>query len=183
MGASEHRYASTFQAAEALAQRCFSGPEKARAEHCKRVADIVQAAAEAGVPEEYLLWAKRVLTSANGKRLRQAVEELLVDAGAVGAALLASSDDAPALFASARTGVSHGGVEAGAPLSRYWLGQALTWVLRVHLVREVRVPPQGVERFVLSKPSFKQAVASLHGLAERWRQAPDAGRLSSALCR
>ncbi len=161
---SEHRYASTFQAAEALALTCFPGPEKAKKEHRQRVADIVDAARNSGVAEEHVEWAKRVLSSANNKRLRQLVEELLRDAGAVGTALLAAGGDVPSVFASARTGVSHGGAASNDALARYWLGQALTWVLRMHLVRELGVPPRRVESQVLAKPSFKQSLDSLRGL-------------------
>lgn len=163
---SEHRYANAFQAAEALAQACFPGPEEAKAAHKKRVAAIVDAATAAGVQEEHVQWAKRVLTNANSKRLRQLVEELFLDAGKVGAVLLSAAEDVPRLFASARTGVSHGGATGQDALSRYWLGQALVWVLRMHLVREMGVQPARVEEQVLVKPSFKRCLESIRALAD-----------------
>ena len=74
---SGHRYASTFQSAEALAHGIFDSKEKTRPEHRARV-DAVAAALEiSGLDTENLCWARRVLLSRNDKPLRQLMEELI----------------------------------------------------------------------------------------------------------
>lgn len=52
---SDHRYASTFQSAEALANTLFTASEKTRSAHRARVTEIVNAAVAAGIGEENIL--------------------------------------------------------------------------------------------------------------------------------
>ncbi len=154
----EHRYGNIFQAAESLAGKCFGGPERSPAEHKARVAAVTQAAEEAGVAAETVAWARAVLTARNDRTLRALLTDLLQDAGTVGEYALAADANLPGKMAKARAGVSHGGA-AGTPTAmRYWLGQILLWVVRMHVVREVGVDNDRIQRRVLQKPSFRHVV-------------------------
>ena len=64
---SRHRYASTFQAAEALARAVPDTKEKGRQEHRERVEAVVAALKEAQLGEDVTGWAMRVLQSRNDK--------------------------------------------------------------------------------------------------------------------
>ncbi len=99
-----------------------------------------------------------MLTARNDRTLRALLTDLLQDAGTVGEYALAADANLPGKMAKARAGVSHGGA-AGTPTAmRYWLGQILLWVVRMHVVREVGVDNDRIQRRVLQKPSFRHAV-------------------------
>ncbi len=154
----EHRYASTFQAAEALARRVFPGKEMTRREHRARVDAVVNAAAAAGVPDDTVRWAQNLLQARNDRTLRALLQDLLDDAGPVGAAVRSAAPDAPARMARARTSVSHGGAPRESAHVQYWLGQTLAWIVRMHLLREAGVPPDIISDRVLAKAGFRQAL-------------------------
>ena len=67
------------------------------------------------------------------------------------------------MVATARTGVSHPGLADSGALIRYWLGEALTWVIRVHVLAELGVPIDDLSARVTQKPSFQRV---LHELGE-----------------
>jgi hypothetical protein len=160
---SRHRYASTFQSAEALARAMSDTTrEKGPAEHRARVEAVTAVLREAQLDEKVADWAMRVLQATNYKRLSQLMEELISSAGDVGRDLLAAVPDLPDLLAAARTGVSHGGAKKGpGPLARYWLGEALIWVLRVRLLAELGVPVSDLSGRVTQKPAFHEALREL----------------------
>lgn len=155
---SENRYANVFQAAEALAKRCFDTTELPKDSHRSRVSSVVGAARTAGVSNEVVEWAARVLGSRNDRPLHALIDELLMDSGAVGAAICSAVPDAAKRMARARTGVAHGGANDSTTLMRYWLGELITWVVRMHLIREIGVPPQVLEKRVLQATSFRRAL-------------------------
>lgn len=159
-----HRYASTFQAAEALARAVPDTKEKSRDEHRARVQAVVAMLKEAQLGEDVTGWAMRVLQSRNDKPLRQLMEELISSAGDVGRELLAAVPDLADRLAAARAGVSHPGAAGPGALERYWLGEALIWVLRVRLLAELGVP--------VSELSARHPEVRLLGCPERTRQAP-----------
>jgi hypothetical protein len=67
-------------------------------------------------------------------------------------------------FVAARTSVSHPGAEGPGTLTRYWLGEALTWVLRMRLLAELGVPVSDLSASVIRKPSFQEALSELSSL-------------------
>lgn len=138
---SGHRYASTFQSAEALARAISDTRDKPPRQHRARVEAVTAALEEARLDQDTVAWAVRVMQGRNDKPLRDLTEELISSAGEMGRQLLAAMPGLPGLLASARTSVSHPGARGPGTITRYWLGEALTWVLRVVLLAELGVPP------------------------------------------
>lgn len=157
----EHRYATAFQAAEALATRLHGGPEKARADHGARVQDATQALARSGLPEDTVRWATRVLQGANNKSLPQLIGELLDGVGAVGPDILSAAPEFGRYAAKLRAGVSHGGADRTDAARRHWHGQALLWAVRVRLLHEAGVPLAVLTDRARGTPAFKQMLAGL----------------------
>lgn len=172
---SRHRYASTFQAAEALARAVSDTREKGRKEHRERVEAVVAVLKEAQLGEDVTGWAMRVLQSRNDKPLRQLMEELISSAGDIGHQLLAVVPDLPGLLAAARTDVSHPGAAGPGTLERYWLGEALIWVLRVRLLVELGMPVSQLSARVTQKAAFQNAVSELARLLPSTGK-PESGR-------
>ncbi len=170
---SRHRYASTFQSAEALAKEVLQTREKDRTEHRARVEAVTAVLKEAQLGEDVTGWAMRVLQRRNDKPLSQLMEELISSVGDMGRELLAAAPSMPDLLAAARTGVSHGGAKKGpGALARYWLGEALIWVLRVRLLAELGVPVSDLSARVTQKPTFQ---AILRELARLQHNANESG--------
>lgn len=65
------------------------------------------------------------------------------------------------LLAAARTGVSHLGAGGPGALERYWLGEALIWVLRVRLRAELGVAASQLSERVTQKPTFQDVLSEL----------------------
>jgi hypothetical protein len=82
----------------------------------------------------------------------------------LGQELLAAVPDLAGMLAAARTGVSHPGAEGPGPLTRYWLGEALIWVLRVRLLAELGVPVSDLSARVTQKPAFQDVLRELADL-------------------
>ena len=189
-----HRYASTFQSAESLARTVLITREKLRRQHRARVEAVMVVLEEAQLDAEISGWAMRVLQGRNDKPLSQLMEELISSVGEVGRALLATVPDLAGLLASARTSVSHPGAEGPDALTRYWLGEALVWVLRVRLLAELGVPVSDLSARVIQKPAFQEILRELasfqpspgnpeSGLS-KWRRWPhQAMRLLRHFCR
>jgi ApeA-like protein/HEPN superfamily Apea-like protein len=161
---SRHRYASTFQSAEALARTVLDTREKGRPEHRARVEAVTAVLNDAQLGEDVTGWATRVLQGRNDKPLRQLMEELISSAGDMGRDLLATAPDLAGLLAAARTSVSHPGAEGPGALARYWLGEALIWVLRVRLLAELGVPVSDLSARVTQKPAFQDVLRELADL-------------------
>lgn len=156
----EHRYASIYQSAEALAQARHGGRDKDRLAHRARLADAVAALRAAGLPEETVTWATNVLQARNDKPLAAQIEDLVRSTGAVGQDILVASPDFPQAVTKLRVGVSHGGAgssSAGTP-RRYWHGQVLLWVLRTRLLAALGLPLEGLAAEVQKKPGFQRAL-------------------------
>jgi hypothetical protein len=77
------------------------------------------------------------------------------------------------LLAAARTGVPHPGAEGPDALERYWLGEALIWVLRVRLLAELGVPISQLSARVTPKPAFQDVLSELAKLR------PSTGKLKT----
>lgn len=156
----EHRYASVFQSAEALAHACgLSGREKTRSEHKARVDAILKAAREAGVENQSLAWAERILRSRNDKTLAQQIEDLVKATGRVGEKILIAEPNFGRMVASARTGVSHGGAQDSASaIDRHWYGDVLRWVIRATLTKDLGLGLVVVEERVSSRAGFQYAL-------------------------
>jgi len=158
---SGHRYASTFQSAEALAHGIFDSKEKTRPEHRARV-DAVAAALEiSGLDTENLGWARRVLLSRNDKPLRQLMEELITGAGQIGVRLTRAAPRLAEEAAAARALVSHPGTGGPSVTRRYWIGEALTWVVRAHLLSQLGIPMKDVALKATQRASFEQVLNGL----------------------
>jgi hypothetical protein len=153
----EHRFASLFQSAEALADAVgLSGREKSRAEHRQRVARITAAAQSAGVDSETIEWAKRVLESRNDKPLWKQIHDLVHSTGRIGRRVLVASPDFAKIVTSARTGVSHGGAPRKLDSTdRHWYGDVLRWLVRARLLFELGVSLQEIERRIDRRASFQ----------------------------
>jgi hypothetical protein len=93
----QHKFGAAFQAVEALHHEPrFTGRELDRPSHEERVAAIVRAAQAAGVEEDTVAWAARVLRSRNDKPLTQRIEDVVRSAGACGDAVLKAAPTFPA---------------------------------------------------------------------------------------
>jgi hypothetical protein len=172
---SGHRYASTFQSAEALARAAPNTREKTPSQHRARVEAVTAALQEARLDPEITGWAVRVLQGRNDKPLRQLMEELISSAGEAGRELLAAAPDLADRLVAARTSVSHPGAEGPGTLTRYWLGEALTWVLRIRLLAELGVPVSDLSASVTRKPSFQEVLSELSGLRPSPSAEPENG--------
>jgi len=105
------------------------------------------------------------------------MEELISSAGEAGRDLLAAVPDLADRLVAARTSVSHPGAEGPGTLTRYWLGEALTWVLRIRLLAELGVPVADLSASVTRKPSFQEVLSELSSLR------PSPGEPDSGLSR
>ncbi|MBQ1071643.1 hypothetical protein KBX06_00455 [Micromonospora sp. C31] len=160
---SEHRYSSAFQSAEALAHVLgYSGREKSRAEHRTRVDRLILAAQSAGLNEDSVSWAGRVLRSRNDKPLSKQIHDLVVSTGRIGQEILGTSADFGQITASARTGVSHGGASKSlGVVERHWYGEVLRWVVRAKVLMELGMREGEIEDRVLGRASFRHAIRNL----------------------
>jgi hypothetical protein len=133
----QHRYASTFQSAEALACATLPTRQKTRSEHAARVNAVTAALQDAQLDAETITWAENIIRGRNDKPLRQLIEELISSTGEMGHQLLAAAPDLPGSVAAARTSVSHPGPTGQGTLTRYWLGEALVRVARARILTEL----------------------------------------------
>jgi hypothetical protein len=136
-----------------------------RRSHQERVAAVVGAAQAAGVEDDTVAWAERVLRSRNDKTLAQRIEDVVRSAGACGDAVLKAAPTFPSTVASERTGVSHPG--AGRSLDaadRYWHGEVLTWIARTVLLAAAGV--HDVDRRTVARAAFQHAIEQLGPAAE-----------------
>jgi ApeA N-terminal domain 1/Apea-like HEPN len=159
---SEHRYAATFQSAESIARKRYTGNEKAREEHAARVSAIVEAARSREIPEETVEWAERVLRSRNDKPLAALIDELVTDAGELGSLIVAQDPEFARHAASARTRVSHPGGDTISTEQRYWYGHVLLWLVRARLATEAGLDAEVVYSRIVQRGNFTQAVAKLN---------------------
>jgi ApeA N-terminal domain 1 len=162
---SQHRYASTFQSAEAIAIAEMKRREKEPGEHRLRVEAVTAALQAANLDAKTVGWATRILQGRNEKPLRQLIEELIAATGAAGNQLLAAMPDLSQRAADARVGVSHPLDGHSAVLERHWIGEALTWVARLHLLARLGLDMTDLSGHVIEKPMFGQILAELRALA------------------
>jgi hypothetical protein len=154
----EHGFASTFQSAELLHDSVLPTSDLAKAAHKERVKAAVEAMEGAGVEQETIDWATKVLRSRNDKPLGRRIEDLIAATGPVGEAVLEADPSIGSNSASARAGVSHGGAKkALEPIERYWYGQVLRWVVRAHLLATLLDDPQAAQGVVVQCASFRRA--------------------------
>jgi ApeA N-terminal domain 1/Apea-like HEPN len=158
---SQHKFGAAFQAVEALHHKPrFTGRELDGRSHQQRVAAIVRAARAAGVKDDTVAWAARVLRSRNDKPLTKKIEDVVRSAGACGDAVLKAAPTFPSTVAGERAGVSHPGVgrNLGAA-DRYWHGEVLTWIVRTVLLAAAGV--NDVDRRTVARAAFQHAVEQL----------------------
>lgn len=161
----EYRYGAVFQSAESFARsNRFSRREKSPQAHSDRVEAIINAAVAAGVDSEHVDWARRVLQARNDKPLWQLVHELVSSTGEVGRAILAARPGFASVVASLRAGVSHpSGRRRIDYRERYWLADALRWVVRAKTLIELGVPLSEIERRVRSRDGFIRMLDEIRG--------------------
>lgn len=161
---SEHRYASTFQSAESLAQAKYVVRELPPSDHRARVRSIVDAAQVGDVLPEHVAWAERILMGRNDKPLKQLIEELLADLGTLGRMVLEQDSTFARTAAAARARVSHPGGAGGlSTAQRHWYGEALSWLVRAALAVEAGLPLDAVVERVIQHGNFEQVVEKLRG--------------------
>jgi Apea-like HEPN len=155
---SQHKFGAAFQAVEALHHRSrFTGREMDRHSHQDRVAAMVRAAQAAGIEDDTVAWAERVLRSRNDKPLTQKIEEVVRSAGACGDAVLKAAPTFPSTVAGERAGVTHpGGGRRLDAADRYWHGEVLTWIARTVLLAAAGV--NDVDRRTAARAAFQHAV-------------------------
>jgi hypothetical protein len=158
---SDHRYASTFQSAEALANSLFAPSEKSKSAHRARVAAIVDAAVAANVDDEDISWARRVLQPRNDRPLADRISELVDSLGVIGERVLAACPRFAVFVARARVGVSHPAQMGLSNVERYWLGDVLTWIVRAKMLIEAGLPLAEVERRVSQSAPFRHALEQI----------------------
>jgi hypothetical protein len=163
---SQHKFGAAFQAVEALHHKPrFTGSEMDRRSHQERVATIVRAAQAAGVEDDTVAWAERVLRSRNDKPLTQKIEDVVRSAGACGDAVLTAAPTFPSTVAGERAGVSHPGVGSSLDAAdRHWHGEVLTWIARTVLLAAAGV--NDVDRRTVGRAAFQHAVEQLGSAAE-----------------
>jgi hypothetical protein len=68
--------------------------------------------------------------------------------------------------------VPHPGAKAPNAITRYWLGEALTWVLRVRLLAEMGVSLGDVSATAAQKPVFQEVLQELRDLCATEEKLP-----------
>lgn len=159
----EHRYAATFQSAEALADVLgYSGRDVNRQAHKIRVRAIVEAATNAGVSEEDVSWAERVLRSRNDKPLARQIEDLVSSTPVLGEAIIGAIPNFGAIATAARTGVSHGGAATAVDAEgRHRLLEVIRWVVRCRLLTELGIDPVEVGNRVSARANYTFSLEKL----------------------
>jgi len=163
---SQHRYASTFQSAEALACAQDAGRrEKTPLQHRQRVEAVTAVLEMAQLDADTVRWAASVLQGRNDKPLRTLMKEFIASTGEMGAQLLTALPDLPNQAAAARAGVSHPSATGPGTLERHWIGEALIWVIRVHLIARLGINITDLSASVTAKPAFQEILQELSALA------------------
>ncbi len=163
---SQHRYASTFQSAEALACAQDAGRrEKTPSQHRRRVEAVTAVLETAQLDADTVRWAASVLQGRNDKPLRTLMEQLILSTGEMGAQLLTALPDLPNQAAAARANVSHPSATGPGTLERHWIGEALIWVIRAHLIARLGIKISDLSASVTAKPAFQEILQELSALA------------------
>lgn len=158
---SGHRYSSTFQSAEALAHGLLGTKEKNRPEHRERINAVTEILKTADLDEEIIGWATRVLQGKNDKPLHALIKELITGTGEMGRLLVRAAPRLAEEAASARTRVSHPGRGGPGLARRYWLGEAITWVVRAHVLAQLGIPIQDLSQHAIRMAPFKEVLSAL----------------------
>jgi hypothetical protein len=158
---SQHKFGAAFQAVEALHhQPRFTGSEMDRRSHHERVAAILGVAQAAGIEDDTVAWAERVLRSRNDKPLTQKIQDVVRSAGACGDAVLKAAPTFPSTVVGERAGVAHPGVGRSLDAAdRYWHGEVLIWIARTVLLAAAGV--NDVDRRTVARAAFQHAVEQL----------------------
>ncbi|MEU1050641.1 HEPN domain-containing protein [Streptomyces sp. NPDC005897] len=160
---SAHRYASFFQSLEAyhkVKKNEFGSKDVPKGEHQERVAQVVAALEAAGLPDAHVQWARNVIRGRNDKPLKEQIIDVVSSTGVLGQRILEEVPDFPTVVSRARTGVSHGGADKGASVSRrHWCGEVLLWVMRVRLLEDLGIAESAAR--VLRNPRFQFALEQL----------------------
>jgi hypothetical protein len=110
-------------------------------------------------------WATSIIQGRNDKPLHTLMEELIVSTGEMGGQLIAALPDLPNRAAAARTNVSHPAAAGPGALERHWIGEALVWVIRAHLLVQLGIKINDLSASVVAKPAFQQILQELSALA------------------
>ncbi|MFF5483070.1 HEPN domain-containing protein [Streptomyces sp. NPDC012935] len=153
---SEHRFASYFQALEALHAKFYEARDTGKALHAQRVEKAIKAMGGKGLEEDTLSWVKNVLTGRNDKPLRRRVLEVVESTEDVGDYILGVAPNFARNVVLGRTAVSHGGAKPVASESQFWHGEVLLWVMRTRILTESGVPH--VYKKAVKKDDFRYAV-------------------------
>jgi hypothetical protein len=155
---SGHRYSSAFQSAEGLAKILFGAKQKERRQHRERVEAAANALKEVDLDKDTLAWAKAVLQNRNDKPLHQLIDELITAADVMGVELRKAAPNLAREAATARAGVSHSGTAGIGIVRRYWLGEAIVWLIRAQVLAELGIPIGDLAAQAVQKASFTNVV-------------------------
>ena len=167
---SEHRYASTFQSAEALAKELFDSKDVSKPDHKARVEAVRDALSAAALESGTTEWVLRLIQGRNDKPLRTYMQELTESVDRLGEVILSRYGDFPDRVSLARAGVSHGGLYKVGAIERHWLGDLLLWIVRVSLLAQCGVPVAELAARATRKPRISFALDQI--LAEIAKDAP-----------
>lgn len=95
---------------------------------------------QAGLDRADIDWAIRILKGRNDKSLPALLDELAASTGELGEQILAQLPNFGKRVADARVGVSHPIARGVGSLPLHWLGEVLSWIVRVRLLTSANVP-------------------------------------------
>lgn len=138
-------FASTFQAAEYLANMLVEPTEEQRATHKDKV-DRAVAVLEAGdLPPDDLNWATQRIRSGTQPGLTAKVEALLRNAGPLGEQVLKADPKFSRRVASLRSSVAHpSALDEQSYTQMHWSELALRWIVRSRLLTQAGLPANAV---------------------------------------
>jgi hypothetical protein len=158
----EDRYAASYQAAEAIARHHLTSRELTKAAHRARVARLTEAATDGGAPADDVEWAGRILGGRNDKSMPQMIDELVAEADPLTNQLTARVTGFGSWATQARNSASHGGMRTEVTVQqRYWLGEILLWLVRLHLLRSAGISLDHLTQLITRRRTFDAAVDAL----------------------
>jgi hypothetical protein len=160
---SEHKFSSSYQAAEALAKRQFARRELDSEAHEARVSAVTDAL-KSSVSDELTAWVTRLIRHRNDKPLRDLLQELVDSTGEFGAAIGEAVPEFARLATRVRAKVSHGGSEDPAILQRHYAGEVLTWLVRLKLLTDMGLKKDEIEHRASQHYRFRQVLDRLSSL-------------------
>lgn len=155
-------FASTFQAAEDLANTLVAPTTEQQAAHKDKVDRAVAALEAGGLPPADLDWATQRLRSGNQPGLTAKVAALLRNAGPLGEQVLAADPNFPRRVTSLRSSVAHPStLDEKAYAQMHWSELVLRWIVRSRLLTQAGLPADAVAEAVDRRGALAGALGKL----------------------